>query len=100
MGIILKNGRQIAKMRAAGRIVHSVLDAIEAACVPGASTLELNQIAERILARAGARSAFLGYQPSDDPPYPAVICASVNHTVVHGIPRKEVVLEEGDIIGI
>jgi methionyl aminopeptidase len=100
MGIVLKSRKQIAKMREAGRIVHSVLDAIEAACVPGASTLELNQIAERILARAGARSAFLGYQPSDEPPYPAVICASVNHTVVHGIPRKEVVLEEGDIIGI
>jgi methionyl aminopeptidase len=100
MGIILKNGRQIAKMRAAGRIVHSVLDAIEAACVPGTSTLELNRIAERILAKAGARSAFLGYAPGEAPPYPAVICASVNDTVVHGIPRKDVVLKEGDVIGI
>src|SRR3954465_11216185 len=72
MGIVLKSRKQIAKMREAGRIVHAVLEAIEAACVPGARTLELNQIAERILARAGARSAFLGYQPSDEPPYPAV----------------------------
>jgi methionyl aminopeptidase len=100
MGIVLKNRKQIGKMREAGRVVHAVLDAIEAACVPGATTLELNRIAERILARAGARSAFLGYQPSDEPPYPAVICASVNHTVVHGIPRKDVVLTEGDIVGI
>jgi len=100
MGIVLKNGRQIAKMREAGRIVHAVLDAIEAACVPGTSTLELNRIAERILAKAGARSAFLGYAPGDVTPYPAVICASVNDTVVHGIPRKDVVLKEGDIIGV
>jgi methionyl aminopeptidase len=100
MGIVLKNGRQIAKMREAGRIVHAVLDAIEAACVPGTSTLDLNRIAEKILARTGARSAFLGYQPGEVPPYPAVICASVNDVVVHGIPRKDVILKEGDVIGI
>jgi methionyl aminopeptidase len=100
MGIVLKNSRQIAKMRATGRIVRNVLDAIEAACVPGASTHELNRIAERILSREGARSAFLGYCPGEEPPYPAVICASVNEAVVHGIPRKNVILKEGDVVGI
>lgn len=100
MGIILKSGREIAKMREAGKIVHAVLDAVEAACVPGTSTLELNRIAERVLTRAGARSAFLGYRARGQRPYPAVLCTSVNDVVVHGIPRSDVVLQEGDIVGI
>jgi methionyl aminopeptidase len=87
-------------MRETGRIVHAVLDAVEAACVPGVSTWDLDRIAEKILTKAGARSAFLGYKPRGMPPYPAVLCTSVNHQVVHGIPRKDVVLVEGDIIGI
>src|SRR5262252_6790963 len=100
MGIVLKSRREIAKMRAAGRIVHAALDAVEAACVPGTSTLELDRIAARVLARAGARSSFLGYSPHGLPPYPAVLCTSVNGTVVHGIPSKEAVLAEGDVVGI
>jgi methionyl aminopeptidase len=100
MGIILKSGREIAKMREAGKIVHAVLDAVEAACVPGTSTLALNRIAERVLTRAGARSAFVGYRGHGQRPYPAVLCTSVNEVVVHGIPRSDVVLREGDIVGI
>jgi len=100
MGIVLKNRREIGRMREAGRIVHAVLEAVEAACVPGTSTLELDRIAARVMARAGARSAFLGYSPRGLLPYPAVLCTSVNGTVVHGIPSKNVVLREGDVIGI
>ncbi|MFL5393044.1 MAG: type I methionyl aminopeptidase [Myxococcales bacterium] len=100
MGIILKSSDEIAKMRATGRIVRAVLDAIEAACVPGVSTAELNRIAERAIDRAGARSAFLGYRPHGAPPYPAVLCTSRNDVVVHGIPRNDELLREGDLIGI
>jgi methionyl aminopeptidase len=100
MGIILKNGRELDKMREAGRVVNAVLDAVEAACLPGITTAELNRIAARELARAKARSAFLGYRPGGLPPYPAVLCTSVNGTVVHGIPREGEVLHEGDIIGV
>ena len=96
MGIILKNPIELAKMRAAGRIVSHVLDVVEAACVPGATTGELNRLAERELRRARARSAFLGYRPGGVAPYPAVLCTSVNHVVVHGIPSDEQVLREGD----
>ena len=67
----------------------------EAACKPGASTWDLNEIADAKLKELGATSAFLGYHG-----YPAVLCTSVNEVVVHGIPRKDVVLKEGDIIGI
>jgi methionyl aminopeptidase len=77
-----------------------VLDAVEAACVPGATTAELDRIAARELARSGASSAFLGYRAGFSPPYPAVLCTSINHVVVHGIPRRDEVLREGDLIGI
>src|SRR5262245_56608963 len=100
MGIVLKSNREIAKMRAAGRIVHAVLDAVEAACVPGVTTRELERIAHRVLGRAGARSSFLGYAPRGQSPYPAVLCTSVNDAVVHGFPGDGVVLREGDIVGI
>lgn len=100
MGIILKNTRELEKMREAGRIVNAVLDAVEAACLPGVTTAELNKIAEREIARAKARSAFLGYKQSSPVPYPAVLCTSLNSTVVHGIPRADEVLREGDIIGV
>ena len=100
MGIILKNRREIDLMRKAGRIVHAALDAVEAACVPGKSTWELNRIANQVLEAHGARSCFLGYSPRSAPPYPAVLCTSVNEVVVHGIPRKDVILAEGDVIGI
>jgi methionyl aminopeptidase len=101
MGIILKNKQELDKMRAAGRVVHTVLDAVEAACLPGVTTAELNRIAAREIARAGARSAFLGYRAGGGlPAYPAVLCTSINGTVVHGIPRPDEVLREGDIIGV
>ena len=100
MGIILKDDRELAAMREAGRIVKKILDAVEAACVPGTTTAELNHIAERELARAKAKSAFLGYRPGGAPPYPAVLCTSINQVVVHGIPSEGDVLREGDIVGI
>jgi methionyl aminopeptidase len=100
MGIVLKSAREIAKMREAGKIVHAVLDAVEAACRPGVSTEELAKIAEKVLTKHGARSAFVGYRPRGQPPYPSVLCTSVNDAVVHGIPSRDVILAEGDIVGI
>src|SRR5205807_4944429 len=63
----------------------------------GISTAELDAIATKVLARSGARSNFLHY---GQPPYPAVICTSVNDEIVHGIPTKKRILAEGDIVGI
>ncbi len=87
-------------MRRVGLIVADVLDAVEEACRPGASTWDLNEVARKMLDRAGATSAFLGYAPGGVPPYPAVLCTSINHVIVHGIPNKRERLKEGDIIGI
>lgn len=100
MGIVLRSPAELAKLRDVGAIVRAVLDAVEAACVPGVTTAELEAIAERELRRTGSTSAFLGYRPGGIAPYPAVLCTSVNEVVVHGIPKKNEVLREGDVIGI
>jgi len=81
-------------MRRAGRVVAEMHGRIRAALRPGVTTLELDAIGRDVLERRAARSNFLGYHG-----YPAVICASPNEVVVHGIPDGRV-LEEGDIISI
>lgn len=81
-------------MRAAGRVVAEMHDEIRAAVRPGVSTADLDRVGRDVLDRRGAISNFLGYHG-----YPAVICASVNDAIVHGIPGPEV-LEEGDIVAI
>lgn len=93
--IIIKNKEQIAKMRDAGRIVAEVLALMEENVAPGVSTWELNEIAENHIRKRGAVPTFLGYGG-----FPASICASINDEVVHGIPKQNRYLEEGDIISV
>jgi methionyl aminopeptidase len=100
MGIVIKNQLELARMRSAGDVVRAVLDAVELACVPGVTTAELDRVAAQELARLGGTSAYAGYRPGGVPAFPAVLCTSVNHVVVHGIPRRDEVLREGDVIGI
>jgi methionyl aminopeptidase len=95
--ITLKTPAQMAKMREAGRVVAAMLEACRAAVHPGVTTAELDRIAAEILRKAGATSSFLGYST---PPYPATICTSVNHEIVHGIPSAKRKLREGDIVGV
>lgn len=93
--IELKSSEEIEKMRASGKIVSQVLKTMQVEAVPGVSTWRLDQIAEEIIRSAGAVPSFLGYGG-----FPGSICASINEEVVHGIPSKERILREGDIIGI
>jgi methionyl aminopeptidase len=95
MSIQLKSASEIAKLREANLIVADVLDTLEAAAKPGMTTWELNDIADKRLKQLKGESAFLGYHG-----YPAVLCTSVNDVVVHGIPRRDVVLKSGDILSI
>jgi methionyl aminopeptidase len=81
-------------MRAAGRVVAEMHEAVRAAARPGATTGALDRVARDVLDRRGATSSFLGYHG-----YPAVICASVNDEVIHGIPGDRV-LHEGDLLSI
>jgi methionyl aminopeptidase len=100
MSIQLKSPSEIAKLREANLIVADVLDALEAAAKPGVSTWELNEIAATRLRQLKGDSAFLGYGGHGVPPYPAVVCTSINDVVVHGIPRRDDVLKPGDILSI
>ena len=82
-------------MRRAGLVVAQTLATLREAVRPGISTAELDSIAADCIRSAGATSSFLGYHG-----YPATICTSVNNVIVHGIPRGDVVLNDGDIISI
>jgi methionyl aminopeptidase len=95
MAVHLKSPSEIAKLREANLVVADVLDHVEAKALPGVSTWELDEVAHKRLKALKAKSAFLGYHG-----FPAVLCTSVNDAVVHGIPRKDVVLAEGDIVSI
>ncbi|WFF73305.1 type I methionyl aminopeptidase [Proteiniclasticum sp. QWL-01] len=93
--IILKNNNEIQKMKVAGRIVEEALRLMEANIRPGISTAHLDRIAEEFITKQGAVPSFKGYGG-----FPGSICASVNDVVIHGIPSKEVILKDGDIISV
>jgi len=96
--VTLKRGSEIATMRAAGQILVGILDVLQAELRPGITTGELDEIAARMIRDAGAVSSFKGYGSS--PPFPGVICASINDEVVHGIPSPRRRLNEGDVVSI
>lgn len=92
--IIAKSAVEIEVMREAGRITALALDAVSSAVRPGATTADLDAIAEDVIVKAGARPAFKGYHG-----FPATLCTSVNDQVVHGIPGGRV-LKEGEIVSV
>lgn len=96
--VTIKRPAEIEKMREAGRVLAGILEALLAEIRPGVTTGALNQIAERMMADAGATPSFLGY--GSNPPFPGVICASINDEVVHGIPSPRRRLAEGDVVSI
>lgn len=93
--IVLKTKRELAAMRDAGRIAAQALQAAGKAVEPGVSTWEIDRIARRFIEEQGAIPTFLGYGG-----FPASACISVNDVVVHGIPSKDVIVREGDIVSI
>jgi methionyl aminopeptidase len=98
-GPTLKTAEEIAVMDRTNRIVVEILEIMRDMTKPGATTAQLNAVAEEELAKRGAKSPFKGYAPMGLPPYPAVVCSSVNDVIVHGIPNRAK-LQEGDIIGL
>jgi methionyl aminopeptidase len=95
VAVVLKSSQEIEKMRHAGRVTHDVLQVLRAHVKPGITTLDLDKLAEEELAKVGAKAAFKGYGG-----FPAVLCASINSEVVHGIPSAKRVLKEGDIVSL
>lgn len=92
--ITLKSKRELEIMRDACVAVGEILQEVRKHCVPGATTLELDKIAEELTLARGLKPAFKGYRG-----YPRSLCTSVNDEVVHGIPGGRV-LEDGDIVGL
>jgi methionyl aminopeptidase len=93
--IVCRSEAEIAKMWTANQLVADVLAKVEAAVRPGVSTMDLDQLAEQLVRDGGAEPAFKGYRG-----YPATLCTSVNEEVVHGIPSKSRLLQDGDVVSI
>lgn len=95
MAVTLKSHDEIEKMRRAGQVTREVLELVREHVKPGATTLDLERVAEARLKELGVKAAFKGYHG-----YPCALCTSVNNEVVHGIPSKKRVLKEGDIVSV
>ncbi|MFI5208265.1 MAG: type I methionyl aminopeptidase [Gemmatimonadales bacterium] len=94
--ITIKSARELETMAKAGRVVAGTLALVRARAVPGISTFELDRIAEEFIrSHAGATPSFKGLYG-----FPATLCTSINHEVVHGIPSKKRVLAGGDIVSV
>ena len=101
MAIPIKKPRDIKRMRDAGQLVAECFAILEERVIPGVRLDELDKTVEKYLKRRGAKPLYKGYQGSsaEHPPFPGVICASINNEICHGIPDGRM-LKEGDIIGI
>lgn len=95
MAVVLKSLGEIEAMKAAGHLSARVLREVGQHCKPGVTTLELDELAETFIREHGGIPAFKGYGG-----FPGSICASINEQIVHGIPSKDVVLKDGDVISI
>ncbi len=97
--IIAKSQKDMEKMRAVGELIATVRETLRGMIEPGVSSLDLNEVAEKMMRDAGAIPTFIGYKPRGMVPFPFAICASVNEQIVHGFSTKTP-LKEGDIMSI
>ena len=95
MSVSIKTANEIELMREAGRLLEKVHDELRDFIRPGISTLDIDQYGEKLIREMGCIPNFLNYNG-----YPASICVSVNDEVVHGIPRKDHILQDGDIVSL
>ena len=95
MAVTIKSQREIELMRESCKILADVFSQMEKAVHPGVSTLDINNLGEKLIRAHGCIPNFLNYNG-----YPASICVSVNDEVVHGIPHKDHILHEGDIVSL
>lgn len=95
MSVTIKSQHEIDLMREAGKILAEVHDEMAKMIRPGISTMDINRKGEEVIRSYGCIPSFLNYNG-----YPASICISVNEEVVHGIPNKKRILQEGDIVSL
>lgn len=95
MAVTIKSAREIELMRESGRLLGIVHDELGKAIRPGISTKDIDKLGEELIRSFDCIPNFLNYHG-----YPASICVSVNEEVVHGIPRADHILKEGDIVSL
>ena len=95
MSVTIKSAREIELMREAGRLLAEVHDELAAFIKPGISTKDIDKLGEKLIRERGCIPNFLNYHG-----YPASVCVSVNDEVVHGIPNKHRILQDGDIVSL
>src|ERR1035437_3935121 len=99
--IIIKTPEEIEIIREGGRRLATVLNKVKDIVAPGVSTKDLDRYAEKLIREMGDYPAFLNYRPEGArTPFPASLCVSVNEEIVHGIPKGNKILKEGDIVSI
>lgn len=99
--IKLKTKEEIEILREGGKILTEILQNVAHLAKPGISTGRLNEIAEELIKKFGARPSFKNFRPEKGaPPYPAALCTSLNDEVVHCVPSQERILKDGDILGL
>ena len=95
MSVSIKSAKELQLMREAGRLLEITHNELQKAIKPGISTWEIDRLGEQIIRSFGCTPSFLHYNG-----YPASICVSVNDEVVHGIPSRHRILQEGDIVSL
>lgn len=99
--IIIKTPEEIEILREGGKNLATVLYRVKEKVAPGISTKDLDMYADKLIREMGDTPAFLNYRPEGaNKPYPASLCVSINDEVVHGIPNKNRILKEGDIVSL
>ncbi|MEK9151029.1 MAG: type I methionyl aminopeptidase [Patescibacteria group bacterium] len=94
----IKTEDEIGRLRESGKRLANVLETVIASVWPGVSTLRLDVLAEELIRESGGTPIFKGYESGAAEPFPATVCTSLNEEVVHGIPRADRILREGDLL--
>lgn len=101
MSIIVKTEEEIEKLIEGGKRLALILESVAKHAKPGVTAVELDQLAEQLIREGGDIPAFKNYTPDmHKKPFPASLCVSINEHVVHGIPKPDMVLKEGDIVSL
>jgi methionyl aminopeptidase len=99
--ITIKTSAEIKTLSEGGKILASILNQLASLAKPGVATFDLEKEARKLIKQAGGQPAFLNYSPWDtSAKYPAALCVAINDEVVHGIPKKDRILKNGDIVGL
>lgn len=96
----LKSQSDVEKIAASGKILARALALAVNEVRVGVSAAELDKVAEAEILRSGGKPSFKGYVAGDEVEFPAALCVSVNDVVVHGVPQANIILQEGDVVGL